>query len=399
MELGPAPKIYTEDGHRTVDPATTLMRIEPLCPVAGITRVADITGLDRVGIPVFSSIRPDASSGAITVYNGKGASKEQAKVSAIMEALERYSGEVRGDSIVRKGIEDMMSSQNCLDPRDLVLPARVLPHIMHQTIAWVEGYDLQEKETISVPASAVFHPYSSRLDMSLFRTNTNGLASGNTLEEAIVHGACEVVERDAWSICESRRRLAGDIDPPRGDRLISGMLDKFTSQGIEVHLKDLTSDIGLPTFAAAADDVRMQDAALLCLGMGTHLDPRITVIRALTEVAQSRLTQIHGAREDTTRGAGTRGIGYERMKRLNAMWFTPSKHSRSLEHYRRLDTPDVYEDLMVVLDTLRSRGFKRLVVVELTRKELGVPVVRVIVPGMEVQAMDEERAGKRLRGG
>ena len=87
------------------------------------------------------------------------------------------------------------------------------------------------------------------------------------------------------------------------------------------------------------------------------------------------------------------------MKRLNAKWFTPSKRNRTLEQYQRLDTPDVYEDLMVVLDTLRSKGFKRLVVVELTRKELGVPVVRVIVPGMEVQAMDEERVGKRLRGG
>jgi thioglycine synthase len=62
MKLGPAPKVWTEDGHRTVDPATTFKRIEPLCKRAGITRVADITGLDRVGIPVFSSIRPDAKS-------------------------------------------------------------------------------------------------------------------------------------------------------------------------------------------------------------------------------------------------------------------------------------------------------------------------------------------------
>jgi ribosomal protein S12 methylthiotransferase accessory factor len=177
------------------------------------------------------------------------------------------------------------------------------------------------------------------------------------------------------------------------------MLDSFASEGIEVHLKDLTSDIGLPTFAAAADDVRMQDPALLCLGMGTHLNPRITVIRALTEVAQSRLTQIHGAREDTTRGAGTRSLGYERMKRLNSMWFSASPRTRELRSYQGLDTPDVYEDLMIAKERLRSKGFVRLVAVDLTRKELGVPVVRVIVPGMEVHAMDEERAGKRLKGG
>jgi len=398
MRLGPSPKTYFDDGQRTVDPRTTLARIEPLCKVAGVTRVADITGLDRVGIPVFSSIRPSAGSGAITVYNGKGASKEQAKASAIMEALERYSGEVRGDDMVRKGVEDMLSSENALDPRELILPARTAMHLMHQSVAWVKGFDLQEEEDIWVPASAVFHPYSSTLDMPLFRTNTNGLASGNTMEEAVVHGLCEVVERDAWSICEARRRVRGDIALPR-DALISNMMEKFTSQGIEVHLKDLTSDVGLPTFAAAADDVRLQDPALLCLGMGTHLNPRITVIRALTEVAQSRLTQIHGAREDTVRGGAARQMGYERMKRLNSMWFSALSGPSSLDDHEALDTRDLYDDLNIVLERLRSKGFRQAIAVELTRRELDIPVVRTIVPGMEVNAVDQERSGRRLHGG
>lgn len=399
MELGHALKTYTADGQRTVDPLTTLRRIEPLCQVAGVTRVADITGLDRVGIPVFSSIRPDAESGAITVYNGKGASIEQARVSAIMEALERYSGELRGDKIVRRGVEDMLSSENAIDPRSLILPPGTLSLVMHQSVGWVRGFDLQEKEEVFVPASAVYHPYASRLDLPLFRTNTNGLASGNTMEEAVVHGLCEVVERDAWSICEARRKPVADIEPPLDDGLVRSMMERFITQGIEVHLKDLTSDVGLPTFAAAADDVRLQDPALLCLGMGTHLSPRITVIRALTEVAQSRLTQIHGAREDTTRGGPARQLGYERMKRLNAMWFSPAQRSVPLSSFSGLDTPDLYEDLMIVLDRLKGKGFKRAVAIDLTRKELGIPVVRMVVPGMEVHAMDEERAGKRLRGG
>jgi thioglycine synthase len=397
MELGHALKTYTADGQRTVDPLTTLRRIEPLCKVAGITRVADITGLDRVGIPVFSSIRPDAHSGAITVYNGKGASTEQAKVSAIMEALERYSGEVRGDRIVRKTVEDALTSENAVDPRSLILPQRTASVVMQRNLGWVKGFELMEKEEVLVPASAVFHPYTSRLDLPLFRTNTNGLASGNTMEEAVVHALCEVVERDAWSICEAKRRPVADIEPPADDQLIQSMLRKFVSQGIEVHLKDLTSDLGLPTFAAAADDVRLQDPALLCLGMGTHLSPRITVIRALTEVAQSRLTQIHGAREDTTRGGPARQLGYDRMKRLNSMWFGPAERKEGLASIKGYDAPDLYDDLMFVLERLRAKGFKRAVAVDLTRKELGVPVVRVIVPGMEVHAMDEERAGRRLR--
>jgi len=107
MKLGTTPKKFTSDGHRSVEPAETLRRIEPLMGVAGVTRVADITDLDRVGIPVFSSIRPTAESGAITIYNGKGLTKEEAKVSAIMEAIERYSAEVRNDTIVRNGVEDV----------------------------------------------------------------------------------------------------------------------------------------------------------------------------------------------------------------------------------------------------------------------------------------------------
>lgn len=397
MKLGPAPKKYFEDGQRTVDPATTLKRVEPLCKVAGVTRVADITGLDRLGIPVFSSIRPSAESGAVSVYNGKGASSEQAKVSAIMEALERYSGEVRGDRVVRKGLEDMLASENSIDPRSLILPQRTTMHIMHQPIAWVKGWDLIEKEEVYVPASAVFHPYSSKQDISLFRTNTSGLASGNAMEEAVLHGICEVVERDAWSLCEAKRKVRGEVIPPEKDGLVSRLLDRFKEQGIEVHLKDLTSDVGLPTFAAAADDVRLQDPALLSLGMGTHLNPRITVIRALTEVAQSRLTQIHGAREDTVHADQNRKLGYERMKNLNKMWFFPSAEKRRLDDYEALDTPDLFDDLQIVLERLRKHGFKRVVAVDLTRKELDIPVVRAIVPGMEVFALDDERAGRRLR--
>ncbi|MGD1060658.1 MAG: YcaO-like family protein, partial [Methanomassiliicoccales archaeon] len=175
-------------------------------------------------------------------------------------------------------------------------------------------------------------------------------------------------------------------------------LSKFESKGIEVHLKDLTSDVGLPTFAAAADDVRLADPALLTLGIGTHLNPRITVIRALTEVAQSRLTQIHGAREDTVHADGNRRLGYERMKNMNKMWFSASSRSRSLQDHEALDTPDILDDIGIVLERLHQRGFRRAVAVDLTRKELGIPVVRMIVPGMEVYALDEERVGRRLGG-
>ena len=399
MKLGPAPKRYTKDGHRIIDPLSTLRRVEPLCRVAGITRVADITGLDRVGIPVFSSIRPDAETGAVSVYNGKGATREQAKVSAIMEGLERYSAEVRDRRIVRDYAESVLSSQNAVDPRHLILPTRTAMHAMHQPIAWVEGVELSEMESILVPASAVFHPYSSASDLQLFRTNTNGLASGNSLEEAVLHGLCEVIERDGWSICEARRGARADLELEDGGSLASELLEKFQSSGVEIHIKDLTSDIGIPTVGAAADDVTTRDPILLSMGIGTHLSPEIAAIRALTEVAQSRLTQIHGAREDAISGRGRQKLGYDRVKEMNRMWFGTAGSTRSVNQLEHLDTPDIFEDIQIVLERLKRKGFARAIAVDLTRPELGVPVVRVIVPGMESFAMDEERVGPRLYGG
>ena len=398
MKLGSTPKKFTSDGHRSVEPAETLARIEPVMGVAGVTRVADITDLDRVGIPVFSAIRPTAESGAITVYNGKGLTKEAAKVSAIMEAVERYSAEVRGDTIVRQGVEEFMSSREAVHPMDLILPQHSAFYVMRQSVAWVRGWELNGNEETWVPASAVFHPYVSKMDLSLFRTSTNGLACGNNLEEAVLHGLCEVVERNDWSFAEGRRKIAGDIEVPSSGP-VKGLVERFTSKGIEVHLKDLTTDIGIPTIAAAADDTVLQDPALLNLGLGTHLSPEVAATKALLELAQSRLTQIHGAREDTVAVLNNRKLGYERMKRLNKMWLTPSGVSRSLDDLPHLETDDIFDDLQVARARINARGMSRTVVVDLTRKELGVPVVRVIVPGMEVFAIDEDRVGARLMGG
>ena len=154
----------------------------------------------------------------------------------------------------------------------------------------------------------------------LFRTNTSGLASGNAIEEAIFHGLAEVIERDAWALVEATRKtgpLISDVE----DGLTKSLLDKFAAAEVDVYLRDITSDIGVPTCAAAADDVRLRDPTLLTTGMGTHTSANVAVLRALTEVAQSRLTQIHGAREDTTLADFRKQIGYDRTKRLNKHWF------------------------------------------------------------------------------
>lgn len=391
MQLASRPKSGSDDQQRSVSAEETLRRIEPMCKVAGITRVADITGLDRIGIPVFSSIRPGAQEGAISIYNGKGLTEVQARVSAIMEGLERYSAEVRGDKMVRKHFNDV---HDPIDPRSLILPAGASVQVGSHPIAWVEGFDLVQEMRVQIPANAVFHPYQPKADLGLFRSNTNGLASGNDMEEAILHGLCEVVERDAWSICEGRRRVNADITLGKGR--IGDLARKFTDKGIELHVKDMTSDVGLPVVAVAADDVEMKDPGLLTLGIGAHPDPEVAVIKAMVEVAQSRLTQIHGAREDAVHTDRNRQLGYDRMKRMNQLWFGPAEKKIGLKKLPNLATTDIAQDIFAIKRNLEQVGMTRIIVNDLTRAEIGIPVVRVTVPGMEVFAIDPDRVGRRL---
>ncbi len=390
MRLEPCIKRYKDDTHRALPPEETLSRVESKMPAAGITRVADITNLDRIGIPVFSSIRPMADLGAISVYNGKGATPTEARVSAMMEGLERYSAEVRDRELSIARYSDF--GQTALNPADLILPAAAAD--ADAEIPWVAGWDIMNDGEIMGPANAVFHPLPQEYKR-LFRTNTSGLASGNELEEAIFHGLAEVIERDAWALVEAARNT-GPLVGGVGDGLAGSLLDKFAAAQVAVYLRDITSDIGIPTCAAVSDDLKLRDPTLLTTGMGTHTNAGVAVLRALTEVAQSRLTQIHGAREDTTLADFRRQIGYERTKRLNKHWFEESAR-KDFAEIQSFDSDDFLLDINYMLKKLETAGLDRVVVVDLTREEIGVPVVRVIVPGLEIAAVDSERVGQRCK--
>ncbi|MCX6694436.1 MAG: YcaO-related McrA-glycine thioamidation protein [Methanomicrobiales archaeon] len=389
MRLFPCKKGYRGETERAVPPSETLTTVEAKLPAAGITRVADITSLDRIGIPVFSSIRPTALNGAISVYNGKGATPTEAKVSAMMEGIERYSAEPGALPIIRGTFDTLTAEYDVVDPATLILPRNADPSA---PFPWVEGFSVPDWTPVLLPAHAVFHPFMWE-GPPLFRTNTNGLASGNTREEAVFHGLMEVVERDAWSLAEASRTTGNivRVDTPGTG---SDLLLKFAAAGVEVTVKDITSDLGIPTFAAVADDITLRDPSLLTIGMGTHTKAGIALVRALTEVAQSRLTQIHGAREDTTVAEFRRRIGYERTKRMNQYWFEGTGEI-SLSSIPSCESDDFLTDIEQTVRALNTAGFPRVLVVDLTRVEIGVPVVRVIVPGLEVFAMDGERIGKR----
>ena len=398
LTLERSPKYDREGGIRTMSPEDTLERTLPLLYEAGIRMPEDITGMDNIGIPVFSISRPDAAEGAVSSYNGKGATYEQAKASAVMEAMERFSAEMRDyDELVFGTYEQAGETGLAVDPADLILPIDRLNYYRDAEIAWCEGWEMFRGEKIWVPACAVYHPYVTDGDLQLFRYNTNGLASGNTMEEAILHAAFEVIERDAWSLAEDREVAVADVSA-EPDSVPGRLLEAFSEQGVEIKLKDITTDVGVPTIGAASDDVATKDPEMLAIGVGTHLDPEIAAVREITEVAQSRATHKQGVKVNAKLQKATREMGYEKIKRLNRLWYSDLDRKVNLNDMEDGSTDYVLDDIEVVLDRLMNAGFEMAIVSDLTRPEVGVPVVRVIIPGMECSTMDPDRSGYRLNG-
>jgi len=396
---------YIEGTQRVYDEATTLENTKAQIKKIGVTRIADITNLDRLGIPIFSAIRPSAAPGAISIYSGKGSTEQRARISAIMESFERCLAERPGvNANIEGGISapalvesyaTAIESCSVLDPKALLLSQPFNPSSLME---WVGAYDLMSGEETFISANAVYHPYDSPGQcQKLFLSNTNGLASGNVLEEAILHGLLEVIERDAISTAQFTRNLGKEIVLTEEDGYLYELARKFKDAGVELRVWLVPTDTGIPTVIAATDDAKLKDPALLVMGAGSHLKPEIAVARAITEAAQSRVVQIQGAREDTDREGFIRSVGYDRMKRLNWFWFEEGEKI-SLSEVQDLSRKSPAENIDVILEKLKGLA-EKVLVVDLSREEVAVPVVRVIIPGFELFTIDRDRTGKRITAG
>ena len=397
IKLKRTPKRYFFDTHRAVTPEETLRGIEEINEKVGLTEMDDITGLDRLNIPIYSASRPGAKEGAVSVHTGKGLTGVQAKVSVLMEAVERYSAELKDEDRAKFLFESYDEGEKDKVELDSLILSKLANVGSDTKIEWCEGYDLLREEEVLVPANAVFHPYVTNRGWRLFRSDSNGIASGNNLEEAIFHGITEVIERDALSYVELKKNAGKQIEIREDDGLIFELKERFESAGIIPHFWYIPSDTGFTTVALALDDVS-KDAILLVYGAGTHSDPRIATIRAITEAAQSRLMQIANARGAAVKASLVRAMSYEEIKRENKHWFEGnSKGKVKLDELPNLATDTIDGDIEISLEKLRKVA-SRVIVVDLTREEMGsIAVVRVIIPGFEVYARNPERIGWRYR--
>ncbi|MCW2248898.1 ribosomal protein S12 methylthiotransferase accessory factor [Azospirillum fermentarium] len=381
-----APKIHVSGTHRTTSPDATLARVAPLFPVMGITRVANVTGLDKVGIPVVMVTRPNARS--VAVSQGKGATLEAAKASGVMESVESYHAERITLPVKFASYEDLRWSHRVVDVTRLprLAGSRFSPHT---PMLWIEGTDLMSGEPALVPYEMVSMNYTLPLPpgSGAFIASSNGLASGNHRLEAITHALNEVVERDALTLWHQRgpeARSARRLDLSTvTDPLCRGLLLRFEAAGVEVAAWDLTTDTGLPTFLVRVveGDAGLANTIRPATGSGTHTAREVALSRALTEAAQSRLTFISGARDDMARDEYAAHLSPDLRERWRREAAAPGTLDFAHVPSAPADTLDA--DLNHQIARLQAVGIAEAVAVDLTKPEFGIPVVRVIVPGLE----------------
>ena len=393
--LKPCPKVYILETHRSKAPADTLHFIEGMKTALGMHSFQDATSLDRIGLPVFTCyrIRPDQSK---TWHTGKGFTAIQAQVSLTMESIERYCSEFRDEytgSLILDSYHNLKKKRVAvLDPESLILP-QFNDYSPNDVFHWVGGYDLIGREEILAPACAVYHPFHLD-DKAVINTHTDGIAAGNTMEEAVFHGLMEVIERDAWSIAkfsgEPYDAIAIEAGPD--NQFLLDIVDKYNRANIEIVAKDITSGIGIPVIAAFSQD-QEQGGMMPIDGFGAHLDPKVAMARALTEVA-------------TTRALFFQKYGFEGLQEELPIYFLldeleedPRFYAHAEKSLRDMEVgyhEDLLKDIEQTVSILQSRGFERLILLDLTRPDVGLPTVRVIVPGMEAVCFDKTRRGPRL---
>jgi YcaO-like protein with predicted kinase domain len=404
--VSPAMNYVSTARERTVE--GMFDRLRPLLPEFGITRIADITGLDTIGIPVLTIVRPLARS--LSVSQGKGVTKEHAVISGIMESIEVFYAEQPRPASATCKLVECIHNPSFVSPYSL--PIRADASLSGNTeIAWVEGENLFASVQKTIP-SGLFDLDFTRRDIAppTFLASSNGLASGRTRTEAIVHGICEVIERDQTSFWlverdwlgsgTNRRVVIDSID----DAVCRGLIERCLSAGLEIFIWYIAINIDVPVFACMIVDRHNRTPfPQQAIGHGCHPTTAVAMARAITEAAQSRLTHIAGLREDLTWAryrnefmceSDTNRVSLDKISRQRPV--IDFRKLRSVSEQQSANGASLLDELM---ECLRRVNLENAIVVDLALNDI-FSVVFVCVPGLEymtTKAASLYTPGSRMR--
>jgi oxazoline/thiazoline synthase len=421
VRLQPRRKLPGADGgHRATDGHTVRVLLERhLSPITGIVS-ALVPGertafADAGGGPITTTLAADHNfsdladdrfflgEGLRRRSGGKGKTPEQVRLSALAESVERYSGVFDGTEPRIRATYDALNGaaihpntcmsfsrrqfssrneNNMLDDRTRWVP---LPFRENEEIEWTPLWSLSKGTTRYLPTSYCYYGYRS--DDPLFaRGDSNGCASGAVLEEAVLQGFLELVERDAVAIWwyNRLRRPGVDLDS-MGDAYVGAFVREYHRLQRNVWVLDVTSDLGIPTFAAISKRYDKAEEDII-YGFGAHLDPAVAVVRALTELNQSLEAvpiATGPASMQSYRGSAESIKWWRSVTTVEAAYLVPDPlvPLQQLSEMRSLASEDLRDDITVCLDRAAARGIE-IFVLDQTRPDVGFPVVRVVAPGL-----------------
>lgn len=384
-----------QEGDGSLEKARHRLFLRSTIDQVPVTRIADITPLDVLDIPVFASVTPLARD--LTTHLGKGIDKETARISALMEAIERVSAEeLEGESRCTTYVELVSSGASVADPLSFDL-SPLTSYRPDSPFEWVEGWDLLRGGPIWILADLARSPAQEGI---LDQVDTNGLAAGFTRGRALRSALLEVVERDAVSqhhffqqygiegdAGPVRRRIDLDTLPPTPKALA----ERAKSASLKLILEDLTTDLEIGVISSTLIDPSFPGAAgpmpLMVQGWGADLVAEAAVTQAILESFQSRLGVIHGARDSYNQ------IPPSRRETERDILNVVAEHNFST--VRDTISVDLETEIEFILEKLESTGLTQVIVIDMSRRLVGLPVVRVRVPGLSLFTIDHRRVGWR----
>ena len=404
ITLSSQKKQFTIDGgHRIFSPEQTLNRWQHhISPITGVVSALVRTsepGSNHSYLAVHNIGKAtDLQSLRHNLHNkaaGKGRTESQAKASGFCEAIERYSGLFQGDEVRANysysELESAIHPANCLQFSPNQYQHRQVynraysgvdfvpqPFNEEREIDWTPVWSLSEQTFKHMSTALCYYKYPLSVEHQFGGANSNGNAAGNTIEEAILQGFMELVERDAVAIWWYNRlqRPLVDLDSFQ-DPYLSELQTYYRQREREFWVLDLTSDLGIPVFAAVSR--RTQGKELIVGGYGAHLDPKIAMMRAVTEMNQF-LSRVE--------------IQYpHRLEAGLYQWLTdatiadrpylvPDSQATSVyTDYAQCWSDDLREDVLHCVAIAKEQNLETLVL-DQTRPDIGLNVVKVIVPGL-----------------
>lgn len=361
---------------------STIKKIKPLLKPLGITRVANVTGLDCVDIPVAVCIRPNSKH--LSVSQGKGLTLDLAIISAVMESIEGYHAENPAPPVFQQSYCSLKADHiPVVNPYEFSSSKFLSLHLEEKSLAWATAHELQSDTPVYIPHilsnldSTVPHP-----EYSLFNVNSNGLAAGNSEEEAICHAIYEIIERDSlyrWASLAEKKRAATLI---KQETILCSrnqyLLEKLYTANQYVKIWNITSPLKVPAFHCVIWDKDSHRKLGVFSGSGCHLSKEIALCRALTEAAQSRLTLISGSRDDIFNDHYHKRFDFDASQNQTAcvVDFADDIAHRGARH-------NFSANLSALKKRLWSNGYKKIYLIKHTKQQIGIPVVHAFIPGMD----------------